>query len=86
MCKSLEKPTKNEVNQSNDLLEITIWKLPFQKIPIKINTYGYRKLERNLQLDRKRLLFQQVNQYHFLLISEHGGAGSWDPEEPLENP
>ena len=81
-----KKPKKIDGNQSTDLLEITIWKLPFQKIPIKINSYGYRMLERNVQLQRKRLLFHQINQYHFVLISEYGGAGSWSPEEPLESP
>ena len=77
---------RNTEQSQNDHLYITLWKMPLQKIPITINAYGYRTLEQSIQLQRYRLLFPRVNQYHFLLISDHDAAGSWSPEVPLEKP
>ena len=80
--------TKNKETHthiSNDI-DIRIWKIPFQKLPVEIRASGYRTLFTTLQLQRRRLLSLQSNRYQFILISDHQGAGSWTTEEVLEKP
>ena len=81
--KYISKPQKLGLSDS---LAIQFRKLPFKKVSIQIQARGYRTLEQNLRLKRKRLLFHRQNKYHFVLIAEHQGAGSWSPEVPLKNP
>ena len=70
----------------SDSLTIQFRKFPFKKVPIQIQARGYRTLEQSLRLKRKRLFFRRQNKYHFILIAEHEGAGSWSPEDPLKKP
>ena len=77
---------RNTEQSQDDHLDIRLWKMPLIKIPITINAYGYRTLEQSIHLQRSRVLFPRINQYHFLLISDHDSAGSWSPEDPLDKP
>ena len=61
-------------------------KMPFQKTCLEIRADGYRTIATTIKLQRHRLLFHRINYYHFMLISDHSGAGSWSPEEVLEKP
>lgn len=82
--KYTSKPQK--LGLSDNTLAIQFRKIPFKKIPIQVQARGYRTLELNLKLKRQRLFFHRENKYHFILIAEHKGAGSWSPEDPLQKP
>lgn len=82
--KYTSKPQKGGL--SDNTLEIQFRKIPFQKVFVQVKFRGYRTLEQNLKLKRQRLFFHRLNKYHFVLISEHDGAGSWSPEAPLKKP
>ena len=69
-----------------DFLDVTLKKPPFKKPKLIISSTGYRTLETRLQLQRRHLIFKHINQVHFILISEHQEAGSWEPEDALKNP
>tara|TARA_B100000925_G_C21912399_1_gene432119 strand:+ start:194 stop:532 length:339 start_codon:yes stop_codon:yes gene_type:complete len=82
--KYTSKPQKRGLSDNN--LAIQFRKIPFKKVPIQVQARGYRTLEQSLQPKRQRLIFHRKNTYHFILIAEHKGAGSWSPEDPLQNP
>ena len=73
-------------NQASDDMTFYFWKLPFHNIDLEIRAPEYRSLVTSVKVQRRRLLFHRVNHYHFILISDHLGAGSWSPEEALEQP
>ena len=82
--KYTSKPQKGGL--SDNTLTIQFRKIPFKKVPIQIQARGYRTLEQNLKLKRQHLFLHRQNTYHFVLIAEHNGAGSWSPEVPLKKP
>ena len=71
---------------SDKTIDIQFRKLPLKKVHIQVQANGYRTLEQKLELKRQCLFFHRQNKYHFVLIAEHDGAGSWSPEAPLKKP
>ena len=82
--KYTSKPQKGDL--SDNTLDIRFRKLPLKKVYIQVQARDYRHLEQKVKLKRQRLFFHRQNKYHFVLIAEHDGAGSWSPEAPLKKP
>ena len=80
------KENQRQKSQVSEGIYLYFRKIPFQKTPLEIRANGYRTIVTTVKLQRYRLVFHQINYYHFILISEHSGAGSWNPEDALENP
>jgi hypothetical protein len=63
-------------------LQLNVWPVPFLAQPVRVGLAGYRGQE--IPLGRNLGLLRRHTTHHVLLISAHGGAGTWTPEDAEE--